>query len=237
MKKIGIMGALQVEIDILLEKMDAHEKRTVAGFPFYCGKLYGNEVIITCCGVGKVNAAACTQALIDKFGVNYIINTGIAGSIRSEIRVCDVVISSDVTHHDVRKDQMTSLFPFQEVFQANGELIQMAKEACMSTLEKNKHHIGRIVSGEAFVSTTQLKNDIKEAYQPACVEMEGSAIGHVAFLNDVPFVVIRSISDNADEEAEMSFEAFEEIAAHQSAGVVLEMVKQMNLSEGYVKRS
>ncbi|MBE4907564.1 5'-methylthioadenosine/adenosylhomocysteine nucleosidase [Bacillus luteolus] len=227
MKKIGIIGAMQVEIDLLIARMETYENSTVAGFPFYTGTLFGKDIVLTRCGVGKVNSAACTQILIDRFNVDCIINTGIAGSLRKEIGILDLVISSDVTHHDVRKAQMKNLFPYQESFIANNRMIVLAQKACETLEVKPNYHFGRIVSGECFVSDTRLKETIINEYSPACVEMEGSAIGHVAFLNNIPFLILRCISDQADDEAAMSYENFEKLAANQSAAVVLEMIKMM----------
>ncbi|MDZ5471346.1 5'-methylthioadenosine/adenosylhomocysteine nucleosidase [Bacillus sp. 31A1R] len=227
MSKIGIIGAMQIEIDLILDQMDVFEEFLFAGFPFYTGTLHGKSIVLTRCGVGKVNSAACTQIMVDRFQVDCIINTGIAGSLGKDISVCDMVISSDVTHHDVRKAQMKNLFPFQESFLANQNLIELAKKACESSDLKLTYHCGRIISGECFVSESHLKENLIQNYSPACVEMEGSSVGHVSFINQVPFVILRCISDNADEEASISYENFEKLAASQSAFIVNEMVRMM----------
>ena len=229
MKIIGIIGAMDLEIKLLRDHMTILSTEKVAGFNYYFGEIEGHRVILTCCGVGKVNAASCTQILIDKYKVNWIINTGIAGGLHNDVKICDVVISENVTYHDVRKNQMISLFPFQEFFQGDKVLIELALSACKLIENKNfNHHLGRIVSGESFVSDINLKNKIVEAYSPHCVEMEGAAIGHVANINDVPFVVIRSISDHADNEATLSYENFEKISAENSANIVLTMLKNVS---------
>ncbi|MDX5475209.1 MAG: 5'-methylthioadenosine/adenosylhomocysteine nucleosidase [Bacillaceae bacterium] len=225
MKKIGIIGAMQLEIDLLLEKIELRKEYEIAGFPFLTGVINGKEIVVTRCGVGKVNSASCTQILINKFDVNCIINTGIAGSLREDVGVCDIVISTDVTHHDVRKAQMKNLFPFQETFSACEELKNLAQKIC--ELKNINHHCGRIVSGESFVKEKMVKDTLIKEYSPACVEMEGSSIGHVSYINKIPFLIIRCISDNADEHASTSYEEFEEIAGKQSASVVLEMIKAL----------
>lgn len=227
MNKIGIIGAMQVEIDLLLNGMEVHKETILAGFPFIIGRFNGEEIIVTRCGVGKVNAAACTQLLINEFKVDYIINTGIAGSLREDVQLLDMVISSDLVHHDVRKAQMKNLFPFQESFQANGKLIKLAKDACMEA--GVSCHIGRVASGESFVETSELKESIFTNLTPHCVEMEGSAVGHVAFINKVPFVVIRCVSDFANEEAVMDYKEFEKRAGHQSAAIVLSMIRDFGI--------
>lgn len=223
MKKLGIIGAMQIEIDLLKDKIEILETFTLAGFPFYSGVLYGKEIVLARCGVGKVNAAACTQILINRFHVDCIINTGIGGSLNKEVGICDLVISSDVTHHDVRKAQMKNLFPFQETFTANKVLIDLAIRACHS--KGKKYHHGRIVSGECFVESGELKDVLIKNYSASCVEMEGSAVGHVAFINNIPFLILRCISDNADEEATNSYESFEEIAGNLSALIVAEIIR------------
>ncbi|MHC0035369.1 5'-methylthioadenosine/adenosylhomocysteine nucleosidase [Pseudoneobacillus sp. C159] len=227
MKKIGIIGAMQIELDLIINKMDHHQEIPHAGFPFHTGTLNGKDVVLTRCGVGKVNAAACTQILIDKYEVDCVINTGIAGGLSPEIGICDLVISTDVTHHDVRKDQMKNLFPFQETFSANKDLLELAKNACKITNLVSNYHVGRIISGECFVADKTLKETLISEYSPACVEMEGSAIGHVSFINNVPFLILRSISDNADDEAGATYLNFEKLAANQSASILLEMVRHM----------
>lgn len=229
MKTIGIIGAMQLEIDLLIEKIDSLGKDIVAGFTFYRGKISDVDVVITCCGVGKVNSASCTQILIDRYHVDCIINTGVAGGLHRDVKICDIVISSDVTHHDVDKNQMRQLFPFQETFQADEYLVDLALRACKSLELKQNYHHGRIVSGECFVEDVHTRDRIINEFSPYCVEMEGSAIGHVAYMNQIPFVVIRCISDTADEESSTSYEAFKESSANQSASLVIEMLKIVRL--------
>ncbi len=214
MNRIGIIGAMQIEIDLLLEKLHIKEEHTIAGMPFYKGNYMDTEIIVTRCGVGKVNAAVCTQILINKFDVDTIINTGVAGGLHPDVKVGDLVISTNVTHHDVSKNQMKNLFPFQESFIASKELRELAREACNSSSLNVSVHEGRIVSGECFVEDSKLKEQLVTEYAPHCTEMEGAAIGHVAHINDIPFLVIRSISDSADDEAQVSYDDFAKTAAN-----------------------
>lgn len=206
MNRIGIIGAMQIEIDLLLEKLLIKEEHTIAGIPFYKGNFMDTEIIITRCGVGKVNAAACTQILINKFDVDSIINTGIAGGLHPDVKIGDLVISTNVTHHDVNKNQMKNLFPFQEVFHASKELRDLARKAVNSSSLNITVHEGRIVSGECFVEDSKLKEQLVTEYVPHCTEMEGAAIGHVAYINDIPFLVLRCISDSADDSAQVSYD-------------------------------
>lgn len=228
MRKIGIIGAMEVEIELLKTMVQITEEIVYAGVNYYTGRYKNLPIVLCSCGVGKVNAASCTQALIDKFQVTHIINTGIAGGLGKNIKVGDTVISTTVTYHDVRKEQMISLFPFVSEFEADEALIKVAVKA----YEKEKfqginHHQGVIVTGECFVDSTELKNRIIEKYNPLCVEMEGGAIGHVAHNNGIPFLVIRSISDNADDEARDIYDDFEAQASNNSAKLVINMLDVM----------
>lgn len=228
MNRIGIIGAMQIEIDLLLEKLVIQEEQTIAGMPFYIGEFMGTEVIITRSGVGKVNAAACAQTLIHKFDVDSIINTGVAGGLHSDVKVGDIVISTNVTHHDVSKTQMKNLFPFQEEFIASKELVKFARKACISSSLQIAVHEGRIVSGECFVEDSKLKAKLIEEYAPHCTEMEGAAIGHVAYINDIPFLIIRCISDSADDEAQISYDDFAKTAANYCSEIIIEMLKNIS---------
>lgn len=231
MKIIGVIGAMPIEIKLIKEKLDIIDIKEYAGFKFYTGSINNIKVILTSCSVGKVNAASCTQILIDKFNVTHIINTGIAGGLKKEINLCDIVISDNVTHHDVRKEQMKEWYPNQEYFETDKSLINISIEAFNNLkLDNITYHKGRIVSGEAFICDNSIKEKIISEYEPCCVEMEGSAIGHVAFINKIPFIIIRSISDNADEEAYTKYERFEEIAAINSGNLVYNML--LTLSKG-----
>lgn len=225
MKTIGIIGAMNVEIELLKSKIQINKKETIAGFDFFLGSIDDKAIIITSCGGGKVNAAACTQVLIDRFCVDGIINTGIAGGLHESVKICDVVISSNVTHHDVRKGQMISCFPYKEYFEADEELIGAATKACKLIWNEGwNYHIGRIISGESFIEDSTIKKNLIRDYSAHCVEMEGSAIGHVSYINNIPFVIIRSISDNADDDATMCYREFERVAANRSAEIVLTMI-------------
>ncbi|KFN03996.1 5'-methylthioadenosine/adenosylhomocysteine nucleosidase [Bacillus clarus] len=225
MNKIGIIGAMQIEIDLLLEKLNIHEECTIAKMPFYKGVFMDTEVIITRCGVGKVNAASCAQILVNKFDVDCIINTGVAGGLHRDVKVGDLVISTNVTHHDVSKNQMKNLFPFQEAFDASEELIELAHKACNSSKLNITVHEGRIVTGECFVEDSKLKEKLITEYAPHCTEMEGAAIGHVAYINDIPFLVMRCISDSADDEAQVSYDDFAKTVADYSSEIIIEMLK------------
>ena len=181
MKTTGIIGAMDIEIELIKKEMTVEDEKHFAGFSFYIGKCKGLNIVLTSCGVGKVNASSCTQILIDRFNVTEIINTGIAGSLNEGVKLCDIVISDNVTYHDVRQAQMKSCFPFKEFFTANEQLRELAINAYESIKPQNyDYHIGRIVTGDGFICDDDLKKEIINNYSPYCVEMEGAAIGHVA---------------------------------------------------------
>jgi adenosylhomocysteine nucleosidase len=144
------------------------------------------------------------------------------------VKVCDVVISTDVSHHDVDERQLKNCYPNEQFFIADEKLLNVAKNVSKTIIGNgNNHHIGRIVSGENFIDDTSKKEDIINRLAPYCVEMEASAIGHVSHINKIPFLIIRSISDNANEEAEISYETFEKKAAYQSANLLLDIIKEI----------
>lgn len=229
MKTIGVIGAMPMEIKLIEEKLNIVDIIEYAGFKFHVGTMDNIKIVLVSCSIGKVNAASCTQILIDKFDATHIINTGIAGSLKEDVKLCDIVISDNVTHHDVRKAQMKEWYPNQEYFETDMYLKNVAIKAFNELkLDDINYHSGRIVSGEAFVCDNTLKNNIINDYEPCCVEMEGSAIGHVAYINKVPFIVIRSISDNADEDTSVKISNFAEIAANNSAKLVYSMLLVLN---------
>ncbi len=223
MNTIGIIGAMPSELaDIRNTLKDAEIKR-ISGFDFYINEVSGKKVINACCGIAKVNAALCAQVLIDNFKPDAVINAGIAGGMDSSIKVCDIVVSNEVLPHDLDLHFLKDYPPYCGIFKADEKLIQTAVNTC--TKQDVKSFVGRIVSGEAFITDTAVKNGIKEKFDPFAVDMESAAVGHCAYLNEVPFVSVRCISDNADDEGAMSFDEFEKIAARRVADVVLEMVE------------
>lgn len=222
MKKIGIIGAMPVEIEIIKNELEDFYIETHAGLDYYIGKIKDIEIILSVCGVGKVNAAIYTQVLIDHYSVDAIINTGVAGGLSDDIEHLSVVISNQLTYHDVCKTQMISLFPNQEFFKADDDLIELAARA--SKLNNLYYYIGTIISGETFISDSRKKKELHQNYKAICVEMEGAAIAHTAFVNKVPFLVIRCISDLSNEASTEDYKNFEKLAAHKSAKLVKEMI-------------
>ncbi|SDN48692.1 5'-methylthioadenosine/adenosylhomocysteine nucleosidase [Acetanaerobacterium elongatum] len=226
MKRIGIIGAMESEVELLKSTLSGCDTREIAHTAFYIGTHGSHELVVACSGIGKVNAACTAQIMIDRLGVDCIINTGIAGGLSDELSVGDVVISSVLSYHDFTLKFLTYRYPFTESFTADNTLIETATDAC-EHIGNIRYVVKEIVSGDAFVTDSKLKNDIKSRTEAYCVEMEGAAIAHTCAMNDIPFVVIRTISDNADDNAAFSFEQFEKKTAAISAKIVLAMAEHI----------
>ncbi len=233
MNKTGIIGAMEIEVEGLKKEMQVCRTVEKAGMNFFEGTLCGQNVVVVRSGVGKVNAAVCTQILIDDFGVNLIINTGVAGSLKKEIDIEDIVIATDVLHHDVD----ATLFGYKKgevpqmgvlSFKADEKVSELAKEVSEEVNPEIKVFRGRIVSGDQFIFDKAVKAQIKNTFEGFCTEMEGTSIGHTAWLNNVPFVIIRAISDKADDSAKMDYPVFEERAAADSLRLVEGLMKRFS---------
>ena len=229
MKSIGIIGAMEEEVAILKEKMEDVRIIKKASMDFYEGTLAGRKAVVVRSGIGKVNAGICAQILADVFSVEAIINTGIAGSLNKDINIGDIVLSTDVVQHDMdatgfgyRKGQIPQMPVFY--FAADEKLRQLAAEVCREVNPDIQVFEGRIASGDQFVCDQGVKDGIVSEFAAYATEMEGAAIGHTCCVNDIQFVIIRTMSDNADEEAAESATNFEEPAARHSAGIVMQML-------------
>ncbi len=233
MKKIGIIGAMQVEIDDLRKEMSgAVETKSGGGLEFFEGKIGGTEVVIVRSGIGKVNAALCAQRLILEFGCTHIINTGIAGAMAHGLETLDFVVSSDAVYHDmdaVYFGYKVGQIPQMDVFsfKADAAMIEKAKEV-FKTLEESKEHKiveGRIATGDQFIADSATKKRIGDNFAPACVEMEGTAIAHACHVNKIPFVIIRCMSDTADDGSKQKYDFNETVAAKMSAHLVEKLIE------------
>ncbi|MEG0339148.1 MAG: 5'-methylthioadenosine/adenosylhomocysteine nucleosidase [Oscillospiraceae bacterium] len=198
MNKLGIMGAMPDETAILYDKMQHGYKEKIGGVDFYVGTLENHEVVLCCAGMGKVNAAAAAQLLCTHFNADAVIFSGIAGNMTSRISVGDVVISSSALYHDAENRMLAECYPHKQEFMADAVLISAAERACDEL--QVKYITGRIATGDTFIGDSVTKKRIADAFAPACVEMEGAAVAHIACKNDKPFVIIRAMSDDANEE-------------------------------------
>ena len=231
MTKLGIIGAMDIEIQTLKEKIENLTVTEKTGTEYYEGTLQGLPVVLVKCGIGKVNAAIGAQILCDLFGVTHIVNTGIAGSLCAQQDIGDMVISSDVWHHDF--DCVAFGYPMCKIpgmpqsFAADEKLIALAKNAAEQT--GSNVRIGRVASGDQFVADPQLKDQIIFRTQALCTEMEGAAIAQTAYRNGIPFVILRCISDKADNSAEMDYPSFEAMAAQRCAQVTTLLAEQLTV--------
>ena len=217
MKKIGIIGAMDVEVERLKADMTVTRQITKAQMHFCEGTLKNQQVVVVRSGIGKVNAAVCTQILVDEFGVDAVINTG--------IDIGDIVISTDVLHHDmdaVNFGYAPGQSPQMEVFSfaADEPMAELAEMVCHQVNPEIKVFRGRVVSGDQFISDRATKDRITEQFHGFCTEMEGAAIAQAAYLNQIPFIVIRAISDKADDSASEDYPTFEKKAVEHSVRLV-----------------
>lgn len=224
MTKLGIIGAMEEEVETLLEHMRNKTVEERAGSRFCAGQLSGLDAVVVQCGVGKVNAALCAQILCDCYGVTHIVNTGIAGSLSAELDIGDLVVSRDAMYHDF--DCRNFGYPvgkvpgMPETYQADEALMAMAFAAAEA--EKPGHtRVGRIATGDQFVCSKEQKERIISVTGALCTEMEGAGIAQTAYRNGVPYVILRAISDKADDSAEMDYPSFEKMAAHRCANLVM----------------
>lgn len=229
---IGIIGAMDEEVAQIVEVMTIEKEENKAQMNFKQGKLNGKDVVVVRSGIGKVNAAVCTQVLADDFKVDYVINTGIAGSLKAQIDIADIVISSDVLHHDMDATDFgyaLGQIPRMDTlsFKADDRLIELAKESCAKAVPQIGVHVGRVVSGDQFISDKEVKNKIADNFDGYCTEMEGAAIAQAAYLNNIPFVILRAISDKADDSATMDYPAFEKQAIKNSVLLIKELVDRI----------
>ncbi len=230
---IGIIGAMDVEVALLKQHMEEHggmRASTSAGMEFFEGRIGDANAVVVQCGVGMVNAATCTQVLIDRYGVGCVLNTGIAGSLDASINIGDIVVATDAVNHimDVRNLGYaagqtpgcdTLAFPTSPALRK--VVVAAAAKVGVTT------HEGRVASGDCFVCTDMEKQRIVEMFDAKCCEMEGAAIANVCYLSGVPCGIVRAISDKADGSSQMDYPTFEAQAARQCAALVIRALSGM----------
>ncbi|WP_038174207.1 5'-methylthioadenosine/S-adenosylhomocysteine nucleosidase [Vibrio pacinii] len=227
--KIGIIGAMEQEVSILKQAIENGETVNKAGCTFFSGKLNGVDVVLLQSGIGKVAAAVGTTVLLNEYQPDIVINTGSAGGFDSTLNLGDVVISTEVRHHDADVTafgyEMGQMAQQPAAFLADEKLIDVAEKA-LAQME-GKHAVrGLICTGDAFVCTAERQAFIRQHFPSViAVEMEASAIAQTCHQFKVPFVVVRAISDVADKESPMSFEEFLPLAAQSSSEMVIKMVE------------
>lgn len=226
--KLGIIGAMQMEVDTLKESMADIRQEEISGVTFIRGRIHDTEVVAAVCGVGKVFAAICAEAMILHYQVERLINIGVAGTLTRDLGVLDVAVATKVVQHDMNTsalgDPVGLLSGLNEIFLPADE--SMRKLLCSCMKENGIHYLsGPIATGDLFVETQAQRAVIRDRFGAIAAEMEGGSIGHVCHVNKVPFAVLRSISDA--EGGAMDFQTFAEKAAVQSINIVLRFIERM----------
>lgn len=225
---IGLIGAMDEEIKLLLESMEDKVTTVKAGIHYYSGTIFGKKAVLCKSGVGKVNAAVTTQILVDAFGVSRVLFTGVAGAVHPDLGIGDIVISSKCIQHDMDATALGYLrgvIPYQETsqFVADPALVVLAEQACHAL--KQKAITGIVLSGDQFIASASRVAELREQLDGACAEMEGAAVAQVCFMNAVPFVIIRSMSDKADGSAHVNYRDFTVAASERSHAILEYMLK------------
>lgn len=229
---LGIIGAMDEEVAKIKENMENVSVEKKAGMEFYKGEISGHPVVVVRSGIGKVNAGICTQILVDDFSVDIVINTGIAGSLNPDINIGDIVLSTDTVEHDM--DAVNFGYELGQIprmdtlsFVADEKLRSITKRVCEKVIPEVSIFEGRIVSGDQFISDKEKKQWLIDNFAGYCTEMEGAAIGHAAYLNHIPFLIIRAISDKADDSATMDYPTFEAKAIANSVKLLLALCREL----------
>ena len=235
MIKLGIIGAMEQEVETLLSAMENKTAHKRAGSTFCTGTLEGLDVVVVKCGIGKVNAALCVQILCDCFEVTHLMNTGIAGSLSAQLDIGDLVVSRDAMYHDVdcvHFGYTMGQMPGMPVRYCADEKLMAYAFAAAEQVNPGHTKVGTVASGDQFVAEKALKEKIIAVTNGLCTEMEGTAIAQAAWRNGIPFVILRAISDKADDSAQMDYPAFERLAAHRCAAVTTELARQLRAAQG-----
>ncbi len=227
--KIGIIGAMDIEVAELIECMDNVKKEIISGIAYCEGILQGKDVVVARSGVGKVHAAVCAQTMILKYKPDVIINTGVAGSLNSDLDIADLVVSDNVVQHDMDTSGIGD--PVGLISGVNLINIPCSKSlveeivSSAKTIENTNVAVGTIASGDQFICSQEKKDYIVNHFNALCAEMEGAAIGHVCYLSNVDFCIVRAISDKADGSAHMDFPSFAIVAAKKSTQLINTFLK------------
>lgn len=227
---IGIIGAMQTEVELLISKIEGAEKRTVSGIDFYSGKIEKRDVVVAKCGIGKVFAAICAQTMILEYKVSLIINTGVGGAISDELEIGDIAVSSSVVQHDMDTSAIgdpVGLISGINIIEISAD--KKTAEVVLTAADKLSFRCltGIVASGDRFIAGAENKKKISDAFGALVCEMEGAAIGQVCYVNEVPFLVVRAVSDKADGTSGVDYMTFVASAAEKNARLVLEAIKNI----------
>ena len=227
--KIGIIGAMSVETDALKAQVENAVSETISGIEFVSGKLYGKDVVVAQCGIGKVFAALCAQTMIIRYEVDKIINTGVAGTLCDKLGILDIAVATDVVQHDMDTSALGD--PVGLISGIN--IVKIPADASLAEdISKAAEAVGVkcvkgvIASGDQFINNKDRKDFISSSFDAIACEMEGAAIGHVCYVNGVDFAIIRAISDNASGEADIEYPEMVRRAAAQSSAIIKKLLEE-----------
>ena len=225
---IGIIGALENEVESIIGELKNKKTETVSGITFHTGELFDKQVVVARCGVGKVFAAICAEAMIIKYSPSLIVNTGVGGALAHGLQSADMVIADKLCQHDMDTsflgDPVGLISGINVIyFETDKKAVNILKESCEKLFLRS--FVGTVASGDKFIASVEQKREIVKNFSAIACEMEGAAIAQTAYVNQVPFVVIRAISDSADGNASMDYSTFMPIAAKSSAALTLELVR------------
>ncbi len=225
--KIGIIGAMSVEVEALKAQLESTKAHTVSGIEFYEGVLCGKDVVIAKCGIGKVFAAICAEAMILRFGVTHIINTGVAGTLTPDLGILDIAVADGVVQHDMDTspigDPVGLISGINKIVLPTSATLASAAVSAAEKLEFTAKR-GIVASGDQFISSQERKTFIRDTFSAICCEMEGAAIGHVCYVNGVECLIVRAISDSASGEAELEYPQMVSLAAERSQKMIKEIL-------------
>lgn len=231
-KIVGIIGAMDEEVTKLIAGADISVTETIAEMVFHCGTLGGTKVVIVRSGIGKVNAGICTQLLITHFGATHVINTGFAGALSPELSIGNIVVSTEAVQHDFDISPLghkKGEIPFTGLvaFPADAELVKSACNVISGTLPNVKVLPGRICSGDQFICDRSAKDRIISEFGGLCCEMEGASVAQVCYLNRVPFLILRAVSDSADDSAgeDFNFSVFQSSVAEEFSAAIIRLLE------------
>lgn len=227
-KTIGIIGAMDIELEEIKKNMTVSETITIAGMEFLKGTIGDTNVVLVKCGIGKVFASACTQAMILTFKPDYIINTGVCGSLTGELKTGDVVLGEKVLQYDMDTsavgDPIGLISGINKIYFDCDDTLTSMIEAILK--EKNiTYKKGVIATGDKFINDSNLVSKLRADFNAVGGDMESGSIGHVCYINDTPFAILRSMSDSADENSNEDYGVSLDFAVRTNVGVIMELLK------------
>ncbi len=231
---IGIIGAMELEVRVLKNMMDSASVEKISSVEFYRGTIHGVDTVVAAAGVGKVNAAVCAEAMILRYAPDAVINIGVAGGLRHDFNICDIAVADAVVEHDMDTSALGE--PLGFISGLDTVLIPCDKSLSDKLFETARHvgvnvKRGVIASGDQFIASRENKDKIVKSFGAIAAEMEGASIGHVCAMNNVPFGVLRAISDGANDDSVTDFPAFAKKAAENSVKIILEMLEKLSREE------